>query len=588
MPQRYIARVAVEESAVSGPPAPVQPVLGFRQALTHSDDGGPDAWWSHPRDARSARVRRRTVALPARGGRGGTRGAGPYTRQHAWRLGTDTFVSPLAAVETEDLALGDRSYVAAHAYVSGSVELGADSTVNYGAVVRGTVRGGTGVRIGAHTSLLAFNHGMEPGTEVFRQPLTSRGITVGDDVWIGSHVVVLDGVSVGDHAVLAAGAVVTKDVPAGAVVGGNPARRIRWRVPPPGTSDDLVAALARFEGRARSRRRTSSPAAGTPGCPAGSSSTVPVQVPPSARSATPSRSRHCCSTTLPARCRSTSSSTGCSRCRTARTVGPEVRRLRPPGTRNSRPGRRRRPVPRALRGVRARPARPQVPPPRAPGGPHDPRGTRHRLDGLPWTTRAWGAGAWVDAFGTALRWNLDLGEPGQPGTTAALFGWLTLRSDPRTGVWGTPPAGEGALQTVNGFYRASRGTFAQFDVPLPHPDRLVDTVLAHLRDQRFFAADRRNACNVLDVAHPLWLAGKQTRTAARRSSPPRAACSPTRCGRGRTVGVSPSPSAATRVAGHGDVAGHRVAARRPLRGRRRAGFPAARCPPAEPALVLHP
>ncbi len=55
------------------------------------------------------------------------------------------------------------------------------------------------------------------------------GITVGNDVWIGYHAVLLSGITVGDGAVIAAGAVVTKDVPPYTIVGGMPARVIRRR-----------------------------------------------------------------------------------------------------------------------------------------------------------------------------------------------------------------------------------------------------------------------------------------------------------------------------------------------------------------------
>ena len=149
-------------------------------------------------------------------------------------------MSELAAVQTSVLALGDRSYVAAYAYLTDEVRTGRNCTINAFSVVRGAVTLGDAVRIGAHTSILALNHTMtDPEVEVFRQPITSKGITVGDDVWIGSHVVVLDGVSIGSKAVVAAGAVVTKDVPDGAVVGGNPARLLRWRVTPrPGRGAD--------------------------------------------------------------------------------------------------------------------------------------------------------------------------------------------------------------------------------------------------------------------------------------------------------------------------------------------------------------
>ena len=61
---------------------------------------------------------------------------------------------------------------------------------------------------------------------------------MGHDVWIGRSAIILPGVSIGDGAVVGAGAVVTKDVPAYAVVVGNPARVIRYRF-----SDALVARL---------------------------------------------------------------------------------------------------------------------------------------------------------------------------------------------------------------------------------------------------------------------------------------------------------------------------------------------------------
>ncbi|WP_432561050.1 acyltransferase [Kineococcus sp. SYSU DK003] len=434
-----------------------------------------------------------------------------YVATHpGWSLGQDCYVSPFAAVETEDLTLGDRSYVAAQAYLSGTVSLGADSTVNVSAVVRGSVRCGDGVRIGAHSSLLGFNHGMEPGTEVFRQPLSSRGIVVGDDVWIGSHVVVLDGVSVGDHAVLAAGAVVTKDVPAGAIVGGNPARRIRWRVPPAGAGDDLARDLQTFEARARSQAGDVLARSWNPSLPGGQFTDAP--------GAGPTVRAQCDALEIAAYLLDDAPpqlprdeqlfrlldlqdpDTGL-----VPVFGPDG--LPVPGV-DPQDGnvlyhllsvgyaldvfgeRFRHPV-----GFFARMTAPEL---------------LDNLQALPWTTRAWSAGSWVDAAGTAFRWNLARGLDGVPGTLEALFGWLTVHADPRTGAWGTPPPGEGMLQVVNGFYRASRGTFAQFGVPIPHPERLVDTVLAHACDRRLFAPERRNACNVLDVAHPLWLAGRQT------------------------------------------------------------------------------
>lgn len=82
-------------------------------------------------------------------------------------------------------------------------------------------------------------------------------------------------------------------------------------------------------------------------------------------------------------------------------------------------------------------------------------------------------------------------------------------------MWGThlgpvPEHDPRWLMAVNGFYRLTRGTYAQFGVDVPRPEAAVDTVLAHCRDWRWFERDGRTACNVLDVVHPLWLLGRQT------------------------------------------------------------------------------
>lgn len=171
-------------------------------------------------------------------------------------LAADAFVAASAAVFCEELRMGERSYIGAHAYVTGEVAIGSDSTINPFAVVRGRITLGDGVRIGAHTSMLAFNHGTGPERPIFRQPHTSLGITVGDDVWIGSNAVILDGVTIGSHSIVGAGAVVTKDVDPWSVAVGNPARKLRDRRTTVASSagdgvQDLADRAAAFASRAR-------------------------------------------------------------------------------------------------------------------------------------------------------------------------------------------------------------------------------------------------------------------------------------------------------------------------------------------------
>lgn len=466
----------------------------------HHHDYSPWSFWrtaSPEAQEHQAQLQRRAVA-----------------EHPGWSIGPSCFVSELAAVQTDRLVLGERSYVAAHAYLTGDVVLGHDCTVNAFSVVRGEVHLGDAVRVGAHTSLLAFNHGMEPGVEVHRQPLTAKGITVGDDVWIGSHVVVLDGVHIGDHAVVAAGAVVPRDVPAGAVVGGNPARVLRWRVPPAApapTADGLAARLTAFAARVREQGEDVLARAWEPGLAGGLFLDGPGAAPTLRAQCDALEVADLLLGAAPPQLPAEEQVDRLRRRQDERTglvpaLGPDGNPVTtPPEFRDGDTAYHVLSVGYALdlHGARFE---------------HPVRGVAEMdaatlvaaLDALPWRERAWGAGAWVDAVGTAFRWNLDLSAPGVPGTLPALFGWLTAHADPLTGVWGSPRPGEGALQVVNGFYRASRGTYAQFGLPLPFPERVVDTVLAHAGDARWFAPDRQNACNVLDVAHPLWLAGRQT------------------------------------------------------------------------------
>ena len=63
-------------------------------------------------------------------------------------------------------------------------------------------------------------------------PKTKGNVIIGNDVWIGMNVFILSGVTIGDGAVVGAGALVSKDVPPYAIVGGNPAKIIRYRFDP--------------------------------------------------------------------------------------------------------------------------------------------------------------------------------------------------------------------------------------------------------------------------------------------------------------------------------------------------------------------
>lgn len=89
---------------------------------------------------------------------------------------------------------------------------------------QGGITIGDDTLIGHHVVMATLNHGIAPEN---RKDLYPAPIVIGKNVWIGANSTVLAGVTIGDNAVVAAGAVVTKDVAANTIVGGIPAKMIK-------------------------------------------------------------------------------------------------------------------------------------------------------------------------------------------------------------------------------------------------------------------------------------------------------------------------------------------------------------------------
>lgn len=110
----------------------------------------------------------------------------------------------------------------------GNIVLGDGVFLNYGCVLLDVcaITIGDGTQVGPGVQIYAADHPRDP--ELRRQGLEcGRPVTIGRNVWIGGHAILLPGVTVGDDAVIGAGAVVTRDVPDGVTVAGNPARPVR-------------------------------------------------------------------------------------------------------------------------------------------------------------------------------------------------------------------------------------------------------------------------------------------------------------------------------------------------------------------------
>lgn len=108
------------------------------------------------------------------------------------------------------------------------IEIGENFFANYNLVILdgNYVRIGDNVWIAPNVGIYAAGHPLDVKDRIAGWEY-AYPVTIGNNVWIGGHVAIVGGVTIGDNAVVAAGSVVIRDVPANALVAGNPARVIR-------------------------------------------------------------------------------------------------------------------------------------------------------------------------------------------------------------------------------------------------------------------------------------------------------------------------------------------------------------------------
>ena len=133
----------------------------------------------------------------------------PYRR---FTLGRNSVVESFSCINNAvgDVVIGDYTRIGLHNTIIGPVSIGHHVNLAQGVTVT------------------ALNHNYADTTRrIDEQGVDTHPVTIADDVWIGAGAVVLPGVTIGQHSVVAAGAVVTNDVPAFCVVGGVPAKIIK-------------------------------------------------------------------------------------------------------------------------------------------------------------------------------------------------------------------------------------------------------------------------------------------------------------------------------------------------------------------------
>ena len=157
------------------------------------------------------------------------------TRLETVIIGENVFIAPQARLFAEPgrtIVIEDYVTIAADCVLHGPIHLEAHTSLNHHVTMDGGQAGihiGADTRIAAYATLFAFNHGMARNTPIRSQPVTSSGIRVGKDVWIGAQAGITDGVTIGDGAIVGMNAQVTSDVAPFTKVAGNPARKIGER-----------------------------------------------------------------------------------------------------------------------------------------------------------------------------------------------------------------------------------------------------------------------------------------------------------------------------------------------------------------------
>lgn len=123
--------------------------------------------------------------------------------------------------------LGKRSVIESYACINnavGDVIIGDHTRIGLHCTVIGPVTIGSHVNLAQGITITALNHNFnESQQRIDQQGVSTHPVTIGDDVWIGTNAVILPGVTIGSHVVIAAGAVVSKDIPDHSLAMGIPA-----------------------------------------------------------------------------------------------------------------------------------------------------------------------------------------------------------------------------------------------------------------------------------------------------------------------------------------------------------------------------
>lgn len=124
-----------------------------------------------------------------------------------------------------------RPYIGTKCIFMGEYHLGHNCNFNGMSIIGGgKIYIGDNFHSGTECMIITQNHNYDSGTAIpYDDTFVYKTVIIGDNVWFGNRVIVTGNVTIGEGAIIAAGSVVVKDVPPCAIVGGNPAKVIKYR-----------------------------------------------------------------------------------------------------------------------------------------------------------------------------------------------------------------------------------------------------------------------------------------------------------------------------------------------------------------------
>ena len=396
-----------------------------------------------------------------------------YLEKQGSSIGNNCYISPKANLCDVKLSVGDDCEICADVLIRhADVTMGKQCSINPMAYLQGKIIMGDYVRIAPKASIIADNHNHSDVLQpIMKQGTSGKGICIGSDVWIGANACLVDGITVGSHSIIGAGAVVTKDIPTYSIVGGVPAKVLKNRIREAfgeklrtfcqmvdSQLDEIMECHFQNEEFVDSSINQSPVRAW---CDAveimGMFDRIPSQM---SREQLIDRLRQMQKDQVDYE---------------VLCIGYALEVL---GSCIEFPYR----SAEELTGEKL----------------------VQWLEQYQWHGDVWHAGHCIDCLTTAYYQNRK--HFGIEADLDTLFDWLDKHYSRETGLWGVGDR----MDCVNGFYRLTRGSYAQFDRKLPDCEKTIDTVLKHSADSDLFSGQAGTSCNVLDVIHPLWLCRKQT------------------------------------------------------------------------------